>query len=64
MAFASGEVIATPNEDKPFLAYISVGEHRLFNYPVDTIEEGEDAIIRGLRFLNKKAREDGYIPDA
>lgn len=63
MTFASGEVIATPNEEKPFLAYISVGEHRLFSYPVDTVQEGEDAIIRGLRFLQKKAREDGYIPE-
>ena len=54
---ASGEVIATPHAPTPYCAVFRFEGQVLFEWPVDTIEQGHGRIRAALDFLYTKIIE-------
>jgi hypothetical protein len=54
---ASGEVIDTPDGAKRFCALFRVEDEILFEWPVDTVDEGNARIQEALSFLHRKILE-------
>ena len=57
MELASGEVVDTPGAAKPYCALFRVEQEILFEWPVDTIDEGNARIQEALTFLHRKILE-------
>jgi hypothetical protein len=57
MELASGEVVDTPGEPKPYCALFRVENEILFEWPVDTIDEGNARIEEAMSFLHRKIME-------
>jgi hypothetical protein len=57
MELASGEVVDTPGGAKPYCALFRVEHEILFEWPVDTVDEGNARIQEALSFLHRKILE-------
>jgi hypothetical protein len=57
MELASGEVVDTPDGAKPYCALFRVEHEILFEWPVDSIDEGHARIEEALSFLHRKILE-------
>jgi hypothetical protein len=57
MEVASGEIVDTPHADAPYCAIFRFEDEVLFQWPVQTVHEGEARIIEALTFLHAKIVE-------
>lgn len=58
MAYATGEVVRTPDDDEPFKVVVfAIGGEIISEWPVASREEGERQIAAGLRGLRAMAAE-------
>jgi hypothetical protein len=57
MELASGEIVETPGGEKPLCALFRVEDEILFEWPVDTVDEGNARIQEALSFLHRKILE-------
>jgi hypothetical protein len=62
MELASGEVVDTPGGEKPYCALFRVEHEILFEWPVDTVDEGNARIQEALTFLHRKILEAQGMP--
>jgi len=65
MAYATGEVVANPNNEEadrhPFRVVFKHGDEVIGEWPVASMEEGEDQIKRTLLGLRDIAKKEGFI---
>jgi hypothetical protein len=68
MAYATGEVVANPDNDdadgRPFMVVFKHGDEVIGSWPVASEKEGEDQIKRMLRRLKEIAQKEGFVPKA
>ena len=64
MAFVTGDVIPTPVGEKAYAAVFLHGETILASWPVASSKEGEALILEAIAFLERQAREGGFLKDA
>lgn len=57
MEVASGEIVDTPEAEAPYCAIFRFEDEVLFQWPVQTVLEGEARIIEALTFLHAKIVE-------
>jgi hypothetical protein len=62
MELASGEIVDTPGSAKPYCALFRVEDEVLFEWPVDTVDEGNARIQEALTFLHRKILEAQGMP--
>jgi hypothetical protein len=57
MELASGEVVDTPHGETAYCAIFRIEDEVLFEWPVDTVNEGHARIQEALSFLHAKILE-------
>ena len=57
MEVASGEIVDTPEAGAPYCAIFRFEDEVLFQWPVQTVHEGEARIIEALTFLHARIVE-------
>jgi hypothetical protein len=57
MEVASGEIVDTPEAEAPYCAIFRFEDEVLFQWPVQTVHEGEARIVEALTFLHAKIVE-------
>ncbi len=62
MELASGEVVDTPHSAKPYCAIFRVEDEVLFEWPVNSVPEGQARIQEALTFLHMKILESRGMP--
>ena len=63
MAFVTGDVVATSGE-KAYAAVFRHGETVLASWPVDSSKEGEALILEAIAFIERQAREGGFLKES
>ena len=61
MAIVTGEVIPDPGGDRSFKVVIKHGETVIAEWSVDSIMQGEQELVEGLRQLADRARKEGSL---
>jgi hypothetical protein len=65
MAYATGEVVANPDNDdadgRPFMVVFKHGDEVIGSWPVASEKEGKDQIKRMLLRLKEIAQKEGFI---
>lgn len=61
MAFSTGEIVETPDDEQPFKVVFSMGSEIIGEWPVSSRAEGEKQIIEVLKGLKKVAQDQGYL---
>ena len=61
MAFMTGEVVATPGHDKPFMVVITMGGEIRGQWSVESQEEGERLIVAALSHIKEAMEAEGGL---